>query len=53
MPHYRAEGYKCKYCGAVFKLPSSLGGHVTAAHTSADLDRIIAEKKALRERAHA
>lgn len=41
---YRKEGYTCQYCGAVFRTPQSLGGHVTAVHTCADLDLILLRK---------
>lgn len=41
---YREEGYKCPYCDAIFSTPQSLGGHVTAVHTSADLDLILLRK---------
>lgn len=45
---YKREGYKCPVCGAIFKTPQSLGGHVTSVHTEADLDAIIAMKEAER-----
>ena len=40
----KPEGYKCPYCEAVFPKPESLGGHVTAKHTDANLDLILAQK---------
>lgn len=40
----KPEGYKCPYCGAIFPKPESLGGHVTAKHTEADLDLILLRK---------
>jgi len=52
MPHYKPEGYECKYCGAVFKTPYSLGGRVTSAHSTADLDRIIEMKRRLKNAHH-
>ena len=47
---YKPEGYKCPVCGATFRRPQSLGGHVTHAHRDVDLDRIIEMKKQLKER---
>lgn len=47
---YRPEGYKCPYCPSIFPTPQSLGGHVTRIHTVADLDRLIAMKKAKEKR---
>lgn len=44
MRTYRAEGYQCHYCNAVFPTPQSLGGHVTAKHTEANLDLILLRK---------
>ena len=41
---YKPEGYKCPYCPAIFSTPQSLGGHVTAKHTEANLDLILARK---------
>ena len=40
----KPEGYKCPYCGVIFPKPESLGGHVTAKHTEADLDLILLQK---------
>ena len=40
----KPEGYKCPYCDAIFPKPESLGGHVTAKHTEANLDLILAQK---------
>lgn len=40
----KPEGYKCPYCGAIFPKPESLGGHVTAVHTEANLDLILMKK---------
>lgn len=40
----KPEGYKCPYCPAIFPTPQSLGGHVTAKHTAANLDLILLQK---------
>ena len=40
----KLEGYKCPYCERIFPKPESLGGHVTAVHTEADLDYILLMK---------
>jgi hypothetical protein len=49
---YRVEGYKCPFpdCGATFRTPQSLGGHVISQHSGVDLDWIIAQKEKAKRR---
>jgi len=54
MPKYKPEGYRCPHPSCMdlppFATPQSLGGHVTRVHSEADLDLIIAMKKAKGEK---